>query len=279
MNDTVQTPSRVHDPTPYRSALPSQEFSAGGLLDGGRYAWLLTHGGFLHVYRSADGECVSQLQLSPGKGRRVSVSCSCELNPSSLSPSTSALNPSRSPLLALALAVDGVRVKTTVVVLDPLSSRLVRVVEVPWAVTSLCGVPTTSLQTAAGLFSPALLREFSGVLAVGCAGGHVLLVDMALGLFSVGQGSMHKPLKLVFMDLTGGGGRGASFVSSARGSGEQLPCVDLLGKLIPYSEYISRVFNFANFVNFVSFVKFIQLNFKPLRFHSHGQHAFVKFFQ
>ena len=224
MSDAVQTPSRVYDPTPYRTTSPSVEFSAGGLLCGGRYAWLVSPGGLLRVFRSSGGECVSQLSLSPGKGRRVAVSCSCELSPGTLYADSSARD---QPLLALALTVDGVRANATLVVLDPLSSRLVRAVEVPWSATSLCGVSGTALQSAAGLFSPALLREFSGVLAVGCAGGHVLLVDLALGVSSVGQGSVQRPLRLVFAD--GVTQRGSSAVSSARGNGEQLACVDLLG--------------------------------------------------
>ncbi|CAI8030968.1 Protein ELYS [Geodia barretti] len=223
MSDAVQTPSRVYDPTPYRTKSPSVEFSAGGLLCGGRYAWLVSPGGLLRVFQSSDGECVSQLSLSPGKGRRVAVSCSCELSPGTLSADSSARD---QPLLALALTVDGVRANATLTVLDPFSSRLVRAVEVPWSVTSLCGVSGTALQSAAGLFSPALLQEFSGVLSVGCAEGHVLLVDLALCVSSVGQGSVQRPLRLVFAD--GVTQRGSSAVSSARGNGEQLACVDLL---------------------------------------------------
>ena len=48
---------------------------------------------------------------------------------------------------------------------------------------------------------------------------------------------------------------------------------------IPYSAYISQVFNFTNFVNFKLFVKFIQLKFEPLHCQVHGQHSSVKFFQ
>ena len=50
-------------------------------------------------------------------------------------------------------------------------------------------------------------------------------------------------------------------------------------KRIPYSAYISRVFNFMNFANLELFTKFIQLKFESLRCHMHGQHAFVNFFQ
>ena len=51
------------------------------------------------------------------------------------------------------------------------------------------------------------------------------------------------------------------------------------GERIPYSAYISRVFNFANFANLESFAKFIQRNFEPLHCNTHGQHEFAKFIQ
>ena len=50
-------------------------------------------------------------------------------------------------------------------------------------------------------------------------------------------------------------------------------------KYIPYSAYISRVFNFANIANLESFAKFIQRKFEPLRCNTHGQHEFAKFIQ
>ena len=36
---------------------------------------------------------------------------------------------------------------------------------------------------------------------------------------------------------------------------------------------------FPNFANLESFAKFIQLKFEPLRYHTHGQLEFAKFFQ
>ena len=52
-----------------------------------------------------------------------------------------------------------------------------------------------------------------------------------------------------------------------------------MSNCIPYSAYISRVFNFANFANLEPFAKLIQLKFEPLGCHAHGQHALAKFFQ
>ena len=44
--------------------------------------------------------------------------------------------------------------------------------------------------------------------------------------------------------------------------------------ILPYSTYISWVFNFANLAN----LEFIKLKFEPLRCHVHGQHVSAKFF-
>ena len=48
---------------------------------------------------------------------------------------------------------------------------------------------------------------------------------------------------------------------------------------VPYSAYISRVFNFMNFVTLELFTKFIQQKFEPLHCNTHGQHEFAKFIQ
>ena len=49
--------------------------------------------------------------------------------------------------------------------------------------------------------------------------------------------------------------------------------------VLPYSAYISRVFNFVNFANLESFAKFIQLKFEPLCCNTHGQHKFANYFK
>ena len=48
---------------------------------------------------------------------------------------------------------------------------------------------------------------------------------------------------------------------------------------LPFSAYISWVFNFTNFANLESFAKFIQQKFEPLHCNTHGQHEFAKFIQ
>ena len=157
------------------------------------------------------------------KGRRLEVSCSCELSLSSFPTRC------RSLPLALAVSVEGVRAKTTLVLVDALSSSLLRAIEVPWTVSSLCGVSEEAVRAVtSGLFSSSILREFSGVLAAGCAGGHVILVDLALGVIPVGAGSLAKPLQLVFVDSSQMGG--GAVVSSTRSDGTSLACIDVLGK-------------------------------------------------
>ena len=49
--------------------------------------------------------------------------------------------------------------------------------------------------------------------------------------------------------------------------------------LVPYSAYISQVFNLVNFANLESFMKFIQLKLEPLCCHMHGQHTSMNIFQ
>ena len=216
----VQAPFRVYDPTLFSRPSPS----AGGLLRGGKFAWAFFPSGLLSVY-SSGGECVSHVKLVPSqrKGRRLEVSCSCELSLSSFP------TRSRSLPLALAVSVEGVRAKTTLVIVDALSSSLLRAIEVPWTVSSLCGVSEEAVRAVtSGLFSSSILREFSGVLAAGCAGGHVILVDLALGVIPVGAGSLAKPLQLVFVDSSQMGG--GAVVSSTRSDGTSLACIDVLGK-------------------------------------------------
>ena len=221
MSEAVQAPYRVHDPTLFRPA-PLSTSSGGQLLAGGKFAWLVSPSGLLSVFESSNGDCVTQLRLSPplGKtGRRLTVSCSCELRV-----------PARGEqLLALAVTQDGVRAKTIVLVVEPLSSRLLRALEIPWSVSSLCGVSGEAVRTAtAGLFSSSPLREFSGVLAVGCAEGHVILVDLAVGVALVeGRGSLQDPLQPEFVGVVRGGGD--TKVGIARGNGETFTCIDLLG--------------------------------------------------
>ena len=235
MSDTasvVQAPFRVHDPTPYRLAPSSPQPSpaASRLFGGGDFAWSLSPSGCLSLYSSADGSCVSQLSLAPS-GCRVALSCSCELSPGTF-PSSVGEREGVS-LLVLALNLDG---KTMVVVVDPLaSSRILVTFKIPWAVSSLCGVSGACLNgAAAGLFSrPSLLQSFAGVLAVGCAGGHVLLVDLALDASRAA--SVLRPGGLAFVESLQAT---SASVASARSSGKHA-CVDVLGTLFSRKRTVS----------------------------------------
>lgn len=212
----VQVPSLVHDPTLYNISSPVQPNAAGHIFGGGDFAWLLSPSGRLSVFRSTNGNCICQLALVPS-GHRVAVSCSCEL----VLPSEEVAS-----LLVLAVNIDGVVGKTTVVVINPLTSRVLRTLKIPRVVSSLCGVSRVSLQAAAGLFWPSsLLRGFSGVLAVGCAGGHLLLVDLAIGDSSLKVSSVQRPRALAFVESLQ---TPPTAVASARSSGKHA-CVDILG--------------------------------------------------
>lgn len=212
--NAVLTPSVVHDPCLFQtpSASSSLQASAGGIFKNGRFAWILNRSGHLYIFNSITGECTAQLRLGP-RGSHVRVSCSCELS------SVVATK----PLLVLAASDDTVKGKTTIFVVDPAASKLVKSVIIPWAVSSLCGIAEGCLQMA-GLFSFSFLESFSGILAVGCDGGHVLLVDLVL----CEKELIVHPKSLVFESLQSG--LASSTVAEARRTGRHA-CVDVLGEL------------------------------------------------
>lgn len=214
----VQAPSHVKELIPYKpfsSTKSFPPFSAGGLLRGNRLAWLLGRDGTLRVFRSVDGGCVSETRLVP-RGCGIAVACSCELD-------------SEATLLVLALHPEDSRGKTTVAVVDVTTSEVRRTVKVPWDVSSLSGVSGPSLQAARGLFSPTTLGLFSGVLAVGCVGGRVLLVDLSLRVEFSAEASVTQPQDLAFIEI----GAGPATVSSARERG-RYACIDILGIIYIY---------------------------------------------
>lgn len=215
--NAVLTPSVMLDPTLYRlpSNLSSLQAFAGRLFKDGRFAWILSRSGCLYVFNSKSGECTAQLRLG-ARGCLVTVSCSCELISSIANTS----------LLALAVSAEGSRGKTTIAVIDPVASKLVRSVSIPWGVSSLCGIAEGCLQ-AAGLFSQSILEAFSGILAVGCTSGHVLLVDLGLGEDLSVRPSMIQPQSLVFIEALQSGSA-SSTVAEARRTGRHA-CVDVLG--------------------------------------------------
>ena len=70
--------------------------------------------------------------------------------------------------------------KSLLVVWNADLSRVLRAIHLPFQVTSAAPVSGGSL-TAPGLFSQSVVEECSGVVAIGCVGGRLLVIDLALG--------------------------------------------------------------------------------------------------
>lgn len=143
-------------------ALPhSTAASAGGLLLCGKAAWCLVPGSLI-VYRVPSGEPIGHLRTG-----ELTVSHVCELQ-----------RTKQDSLLVLACR----EAKRSAIVglFAPGSSQLLRAIRVPYDITSVCVLSARGLDTP-GLFSNAVLSQFMGVVAVGCKGGLVFLLDLALG--------------------------------------------------------------------------------------------------
>ena len=69
---------------------------------------------------------------------------------------------------------------SVVAVFSPWSSKLLRAIKLPHDITSMCLLSDRGLDVPS-LFTHTVLSEFMGVVAVGCAGGRVVLLDLALG--------------------------------------------------------------------------------------------------
>ena len=143
-------------------ALPySTETSAGGFLLSGKAAWCLDAGSFI-VYRVPSGEPIGHLRTG-----QLTVSHVCELQ-----------RTKQDPLLVLACRE--AKRSAIVALFSPGSSQLLRAIRVPYDITSMCVLSARGLD-APGLFSNSVLSQFMGVVAVGCKGGLVFLLDLALG--------------------------------------------------------------------------------------------------
>ena len=193
-DEIVQAPSILHPPSPF--LLPpspsSAQPSAARLYDNGQFAWLAREGS-VHVVKAGIGERVALLRLAE-RGSELKVTCSCELSPNSADTAGNAS--------LLVLAVAPAERKSVVVVLNTATSRLIRAIEIPWKVSSVCAVSSGSLQSPS-LFIQSILQLFAGSIAVGCVGGHVLLVDLALDITEsreLSQASLNEPRSLVFLE-------------------------------------------------------------------------------
>ena len=224
-DEVVQAPSILHPPSPFLlpSSPSSAQPSAARLYDSGRFAWLAREGS-VHVVKAGTGERVTLLRLAE-RGSELKVTCSCELG--SNSADTAANGAGNASLLVLAVApMEG---KNVVVVLNTGTSRLIRAVEIPWKVSSVCAVSSGSLQSPS-LFIQSILQLFSGTIAVGCVGGHVLLVDLALDHADSREfswASLNEPRSLVFLESVHSSSISAR-VKQARDAANHV-CFDITG--------------------------------------------------
>lgn len=132
----------------------------GGLIMNGQAAWFLSPGG-LFVTKVPSGEHVGHLQTG-----ELAVTHVCELQ-----------RENNDSLLVLACRES--KSSSIVAVYSPWSSVLLRAINVPQEITSMCLLSAKGLD-APSLFTHTILTEFRGVVAVGCAGGNVVLLDLAL---------------------------------------------------------------------------------------------------
>jgi len=170
-----------------------------------KLAWLV-RGDTIHTVSTEDGE-----EVARWKAKDCDVRCKCELKFSY-----------RTSLLVLALETNN---RHVLGVLDPLAPRLVRAVAMPHQITSLHPVSADNLNTP-GLFSHSILSHFSGIVSVGCKGGHVYLVDLALTNRDASTPSLLQPSPLYFVDPSQGIFH--TEVSQAVESGAHI-CVELTG--------------------------------------------------
>ena len=132
----------------------------GGLIMNGQAAWFLSPGGLL-VTKVPSGEHIGHLQTG-----ELTVTHVCELQ-----------RDNKDSLLVLACRES--KRSSIVAVYSPWSSALLRAINVPQEITSMCLLSAKGLD-APSLFTHTVLTEFMGVVAVGCAGGNVALLDLAL---------------------------------------------------------------------------------------------------
>lgn len=180
-----QLPTRLSPPTPLR--LPPSDVQVSSALflgQGGHgYLWCLRDNTIFTLERA------SGKRLSSWTDRNAQVTLVCELQVSATH-----------SYLLVAMTVGG---RSVVGVLHPTLPNLFRAVEVPHQVTSLHAVSPGNLSTP-GLFSQSVLRQFTGIAAIGCRGGHVYLVDLALDSSEMAKPSLSRPSGLRLLSPTQG---------------------------------------------------------------------------
>ena len=196
----ISPPSPLHLP-PSHSSITNGKF----FRDSAELAWLL-RGDIIHTMNMKNKDVVARW-----RAKDCSICCTCELN----------LGYNHS-LLILGLETNSEHV---LAVLNPKAPTLVRAIALPRKITSVCPVSANNLDTP-GLFSHGILGHFSGIVAVGCKGGHVYLVDLALTNPDPPKPSLHNPSPMYLLDPQRGVVR--TEVSQAMDTGAHI-CLELTG--------------------------------------------------
>ena len=149
--------------------------------DVGQYLWSVK-GRLLYVLNSKNGELVSSWK-APSSTEITSV---CELQVSETQ-----------SLLVLAFIAGS---RHILGVLQPSLSRLIRAIEIPHQITAVHSISSNNLSTP-GLFSQTLLSHFSGIVTVGCIGGHAYVLDLSLGHGDNAKTSLQNARQVYVLDL------------------------------------------------------------------------------
>ena len=197
-----QEPSEVTTLSLPPSPLPP---SLGGVVDGPPLAWTVC-GEAVHSFDTRTGRRVSTWRCAG-----FTVTTTCQFRCSSSKTYLVVVLESSSQCLLGLLSLE--------------TGRLSRLLSVPHRVSSVCSVSPSNLPSP-GLFAQTLLTVFRGVVALGCVGGHVLLVDLALGAEELTPRDLSEPRRLHCVDLALG--PALAEVGRAAESGKHA-CVELTG--------------------------------------------------
>ena len=165
----ASTPTIIH---PSIDVLLPQSYgsvSQGGLLSSNAVAWLVVENSVL-IVDTANGKVIQSWRPPSEAGRITHVAELCLGD---------------HELLIVGLDQNGCGVA---VVLSPNTSKLLRAFEIPGCITSLHAFSSsifasyTDGYTLPDLFQSSALEYFSGVIAVGCHGGKVYLINLHLNL-------------------------------------------------------------------------------------------------
>lgn len=213
--EVLQEPTIVHPPVTLPCPLRGDTVTLGGLCEGGYLAWRVRDN-TLVVNDAKTGECL-QLWRPVTNGNIIHVT---ELD----------LHLPDGPLFLVTIEDHN---QYTLAVLSPSASKLIQAIVVPYPITvihpiSIPGSLNTDSNLESGyhqssLFGDSPIGCFSGVAAVGCLGGRVLLIDLHLNSQNSFPVSLLSPSQLHIV----GGGVSVEDVEGIRESGGQV-CVELM---------------------------------------------------